>query len=237
MNKFATVPTPKQPFSFTWSKIKNFETCPRRYYEIDVNKNFKEESPQLDYGFEMHEAAAKRVSQNKPLPEKFKMLEKWIQKFTKDSDDPAVGIQTELKLSIDKQMNPCSWFDKKTYMRGVIDFLKIRKKVALAVDWKSGEPKDDLIQLGLFAQLVFSHYNWIEAIRTMYVWTKTDDSTEETLYRKDMGDLWGEINPRVRALERAHQLDDFPPKKSGLCKQYCPVTTCEFNGQYSNVKN
>jgi hypothetical protein len=232
MSKFATVKTPKSNFSFTWSKIKNFETCPRRYFEIDVGKKFEESSPQLDYGFEMHEAAKLRVSQGKPLPEKFEMLEKWIQKFTKDSDDPAVGIQTELRLAIDRNMKPCDWFSKQTYMRGVIDFLKIRKKVALAVDWKSGEHKDDIIQLGLFAQLVFSHYQWVEAIKTMYVWIKDDDSSEEDLYRKDMPDLWNEINPRVRALERATELDDFPPKKSGLCKAHCPVVTCEFNGNY-----
>ena len=122
MNRFATVRTPKQQFSFTWSKIKNYETCPRRYNEIDVHKLYKEESPQLDYGFAMHEAATKRISQGKPLPEKFEMLEPWIVKFTKDSDDPAVGIQTELKLAIDRNMNPCDWFSKQTYMRGVIDF-------------------------------------------------------------------------------------------------------------------
>lgn len=231
MNKFNTVRVPKQNFSFTWSKIKNFETCPRRYLEIDVGKKYEEKNPQLDYGNDMHEAATKRISHNVQLPEKFKVLEPWIQKFTKDSDDPAVGIQTELKLAIDRNMRPCDWFSKSTYMRGVIDFLKIRKKVALAVDWKSGEIKEDIVQLGLFAQLVFSHYQWVEAIKTMYVWIKNDDSSEENLYRKDMKDLWTEINPRVRALERATELNDFPPKKSGLCKEYCPVITCEFNGK------
>jgi PD-(D/E)XK nuclease superfamily protein len=159
------------------------------------------------------------------------VLEPWVRKLTNDSDDPAVSIQTELKLSIDKNMNPCSWLDKRTYMRGVIDFLKIRKKVALIVDWKSGEPKDDLIQLGLFAQLIFSHYNWVEAIKTIYVWIKNNDSTEENLYRRDMVDLWKEITPRINALELAHSTDAFPPKKSGLCKQYCPVITCEHCGR------
>jgi len=231
MNKFATMPTPKPQFNFTWTKIKNFETCPRRYFEIDVNKNYKEESPALDYGIKMHDAAKARIASGKPLPKEFEVLEKWIQKFTKDSDNSAIGIQTELRLAIDKLKNPCGWFDKKVYFRGVIDFLKIHKKVALAVDWKSGEPKDDLIQLGLFAQLIFSHYQWVEAIKTMYVWTKTDDSTEENLYKKDMTDLWNEINPRVRMLETAHNTNEFPPKKSGLCKQYCPVMTCEFNGR------
>jgi hypothetical protein len=156
-------------------------------------------------------------------------VEKWIVKFTKDVTIQR-GYSNRLKLAIDHYMKPCDWFSKQTYMRGVIDFLKIRGKVALAVDWKSGEIKDDIIQLGLFAQLVFSHYQWVEAIKTMYVWIKADDSSEENLYRKDMPDLWKEINPRVRALERATELNDFPPKKSGLCKAHCPVITCEFNG-------
>lgn len=231
MNKFSTIPTPKKQFNFTWTKIKNFETCPRKYLEIDVLKKYQETSPQLDYGNKMHEAAQKRISHGTTLPTDFVALEKWVRKFTKDSDDPAVGIQTELKLAINKKMEPCGWMARDVYMRGVIDLLKIRKRAALAVDWKSGEIKDDIIQLGLFAQLVFSHYQWVEAVRTMYVWIKADDCTEEILHRKDMKDLWNEISPRITALELATNADNFPPKKSGLCKEHCPVITCEHNGR------
>ena len=87
--------------------------------------------------------------------------------------------------------------------------------------------------MGLFGSIsVLTPISGVEAIkRTMYVWIKTNDSTEEDLYRKDMPDLWKEINPRVRALELAHETDTFLPKKSGLCKEYCPVITCEFNGK------
>ena len=229
MNRFARAPTPK-PFNFTWTKIKNFETCPRKYLEVDVLKNYQETSEQLTYGNKMHEAAAAYISRGTLLPAEFEMLEKWIHKFTNDSD-ALTTMWTEVKLAINRDKKGCDWFGKDVYMRGIIDFLKIRKNVALVVDWKSGEPKEDLIQLGLFAQLVFSNYNFVEAVKTIYVWVKADDCTEEDLYKRDMKDLWSEINPRVQALETAVKTDNFPPKKSGLCKAYCPVITCEYNGR------
>jgi hypothetical protein len=231
MTRFATLPQPQPSFSFSWSRIKNFETCPRRYWEIDIEKNYVEKSDALDYGFRMHHAAAQRVSHNIALPKEFEKLEKWIQKFTKDSEEKSVGIQTELKLAIDRDNKPVPWFSKKAYYRGVIDFLKIRKPVALVVDWKSGQMQNDIPQLGLFAQLVFAHYPWVRAVKLIYVWIKEDDSNEENLYPKDMIELWEDIGPRVKELEKAHLIEHFPPKKSGLCKAFCPVVKCEFNGR------
>lgn len=227
MNKFA----PKKQFSFSYSKLKNFESCPRKHLEVDLLKHFKDESDALTEGMKLHEAARQAISFGKPLPAEFKVLQKWIDKIMIGEEHDDISIQTELKLAIDSDKKPCDWFSKKAWFRGVIDVLKIRNPVALIVDWKTGNPQDEIIQLGLNAQLIFSHYPKIMAAKVMYVWTKMDDSNEENLYRKDMDALWGELNPRLTVLKAAYDSNNYPPKKSGLCKKWCPVITCEHNGR------
>jgi len=239
MNKFASY----QPryntgiVSVSWSRLKNFETCARRYHEIDILKNFKEKpSPELIYGNEMHDALRYRVSHNTPLPDGFAALEKWVEFITIDSSDPNVGIQVELELCIGKDLKPRDYKDfKEGWFRCKIDFLKLKHfpdyQLALAVDYKSGEPKPDIPQLGLMAQAVFAHYPKVRACKTLYIWTKVDDTTEENIYPRDMVDLWGALNPRFQRLEDAHRNGNFPPTKSGLCKAWCAVTTCEYNGK------
>ena len=51
-----------KPFSWSWSKLKNFRTCPKRHYHVDIAKDFKEDdSEDLLWGNEVHEALAKRI--------------------------------------------------------------------------------------------------------------------------------------------------------------------------------
>ena len=49
--------------------MKNFEVCPKRHYEIDLAKNYKEpEGEQLRWGNFVHDALAKRCKDGTPLP-------------------------------------------------------------------------------------------------------------------------------------------------------------------------
>jgi hypothetical protein len=225
MNKFASRPKEPKEFSFTWTKIKNYETCPRKYNEVELLKNYKEPpSDALTFGNRMHEAARRRIEFKEPLPAEFAKLEPHIERIGGGL------VQTELRLAITKDMKPCDWFSNKAYNRGVLDVLKLQTRAALVADWKSGKQQNDMPQLGLYAQLVFSHYPQILVVVTRYIWLVEDDSNEEIIYRKDMNDLWAELNPRINALELATINNNFPPKKSGLCKAHCPVISCEYYG-------
>ena len=61
--------TVRQDFAWSYSHIKNFETCPYRYQQIDLLKNYKEEqSQELKDGFYVHDCMAKRINAKVPLP-------------------------------------------------------------------------------------------------------------------------------------------------------------------------
>src|SRR5687767_823363 len=60
---------PRKPFAWSWSKIKNFEVCPKRHYHIDVAKDIKEpESDELQYGDTVHAILEQRVGRGTTLP-------------------------------------------------------------------------------------------------------------------------------------------------------------------------
>ena len=55
-------PPPNKPFSWSWSKIKNYEMCPRRHYNVDVLKAYQDDSDNLRRGNAVHEYLAKRLT-------------------------------------------------------------------------------------------------------------------------------------------------------------------------------
>jgi hypothetical protein len=224
---------PKE-FAWSYSKIKNFESCPRKHFHIEVAKDTKEEeSDNLLWGNRIHEAAAQRLGPRKvPLPAGMEFLADWI-------DRVEIGAQggkllVEQKYAMTRKMEPCSYFAPTTWVRGVADALILKPPVALSLDWKSGKIIEDSVQLALVGALLFAHYPEIEKIRSTFVWLKEGAQTDVYMTRDDLVSLWAGLMPRVQALEQAAANQNYPPKPSGLCKRYCPVETCEYHGIGSN---
>lgn len=220
------------PKSWAWSysKLKNFETCPKRHYHVDLAKDFKEdESEQLQYGNELHAALANRISKGHQLPRIFEKFEPWAQKVLGGSAPHGVAdyrILVEQKFAIDENKGPCSYFDNSAWYRGVGDVVKIVGPVALAIDWKTGKIVEDGVQLALMAGCVFAHFPTVQKIRTEFVWLKEDATTRADFTRADMVGVWNQVHPRVAAMKQAHDTQMYPPKPGNLCRRWCPVSAC-----------
>ena len=107
-----TVTTGGKPKTFAWSysKLKNYEVCPKRYYNIDVAKLVKEdESEQLAYGNTLHKVIAEAISGKAPLPKHFSHLQPWVDKVTGAGN---ARILVEQQLAITKDFGPTEWFGK-----------------------------------------------------------------------------------------------------------------------------
>jgi hypothetical protein len=222
-----------KPFSWSYSRIKNFETCPRRYHEVDVLKNFKEEqSPQLRDGFLVHDAMAKAITQGGALPANMP-FDHWIRHALKGRT-PETIIEVEQKLAITQGFGPCDYFDKvkRVWLRTVADVLRIDGKQAHIIDWKTGQVKPDMMQLMLIATCAMAHHPQIFNIKAELVWLGYDTSTVEEFTVDDVVKFWGDrMFDAVNKLKDAHEKNHFPPTPMGLCKRYCLVTTCEHCGQ------
>jgi hypothetical protein len=233
-------PKPK-PFAWSYSKLKNFEVCPKRHYNVDVIKSFKEEEGEaLVWGNMVHKALADRCRDGTPLPKTMAGYEKWAARVTSVGNGPlAPYILTEQQLAIDENFGPTKWFatdakrsgQAEPWYRGIADVLKIAGPVALAVDWKTGKVIDDAPQLALLAACIFAHHPEVMKVRSEFIWLKEDASTRKDFERAGMAAIWKGLWPRIEALKRAYETSDYPPKPGYLCRRYCPVATCPHHGE------
>ena len=225
--KLTTTYTKPKAFSWSYSKLKNFESCPKRHYEIDVTKRIKEEeSEQLTYGNNLHSAIAARIKDGTPLPAPYTFLEEWAERVLTGEGT----VLVEQKLAITKELQPCEFFARDAWFRGVADVIKIVGPVALVLDWKTGKVLDDAVQLALTAQCVFAHHPQVQKIRAEFVWLKEDATTRGNYARADMVQLWNNLTPRLEALEHAHNTTSYPARPGSLCRRWCPVSDCPHHG-------
>lgn len=218
------------PFAWSFSRLKNFETCPLRHQQIDLLKTFSEDESNdaLQYGGAVHKSAAERLGPDRvPLPKEHqRALGKWC-----DALESGPGeLQTELRTALTEDLRPCGYFDADVWYRGVIDVLKLNPPVAFAGDWKTGKIVEDSVQLAVTAAWVFAQYPEIEMVRSEYIWLKFNTTTKVHLTRNHMPELWATLAPRIQAMKHAAETATYPPKPSGLCKNWCPVETCKYHG-------
>lgn len=215
-------------FSWSYSKLKNFEVCPKRHWHVDIQKDAREEdSEQLQYGNSLHKALAAAISGTEPLPKPFANMQGWVDKVTSGSYDK---ILVEQQLAIRDDYGPTEWFGKDAWYRGIADVIKLWGPVAVVLDWKTGKVKEDGVQLALMAACVFAHYPEVQKIRTEFIWLKEDAQTRADFSRADMAGMWNGVMPRVQMLEAAAKTTSYPAKPGALCRRWCPVTQCPHHG-------
>lgn len=215
-------------FAWSYSKLKNYETCPKRYHAVDVEKSVKEEEGEaLLWGNAVHKALAERVADGKELPKSMQEYEKWAQLLLTGGGT----LLVEQKLAINKDFGPTSWFGDDAWFRGIGDVIKIVGQVALIIDYKTGKILEDGSQLALMAACVFAHHPDVKRVRSEFIWLKEDATTRADFTREGMAEVWKSLWPRIEQLEEAHKTITFPPKPGGLCKRYCPVHFCPHHGE------
>ena len=217
-------------FSWSFSALRNYETCPRRYNEYNVAKTVKEpESEAIRTGHALHAAFDARIKQGTPLPLGMGMHEGLLAKFVAAPGNTFA----EQKLGLTAEFKPSTFFGKQVWFRTVLDATKVHPegKQATVVDWKTGKPDDDPTQLKLSAATLFAHLPNVERVRTAYMFLNYDTVEREEYTRDDLPEIWSDILPRVRQLVDARQRQHYPPKPGGLCKRYCAVQSCPFWGK------
>lgn len=214
-------------WSWSYSKLKNFAECPKKMYEVDICKNHAEEilpgSP-LAWGNAVHDALAKTLRDNVPLPPDMLQYQPWIDRVKAGEGK----LLVEQKYAITRDFRPTTYFADDVWYRGIGDVVRLNSPVALVLDWKTGKILEDSVQLMLMAQCLFSHYPDITHVRSSFVWLKDDCETPELLTRQEVANEWVTLLERVNALEEATKQLNFPPKPGRLCKSYCPVNSCPF---------
>lgn len=222
-----------KPWAWSYSRLKNWRSCGRKHAMVDLMRRFTDDgSPALHEGKLVHDAIARYVRNDTPLPGTMRDYKAEVDR-TVGQPMPGVINLVEAEMAIRRDMVPCDYFGQGVWLRVKVDFAKVAHSVAVAVDWKTGQIKEDLEQLAITAQVFFSTYPTVQKVRTQYVWLGNNATTTQDFKREDMQALWGKLLPEVATYEESYRAGNFPPSPSGLCVRHCPVTTCEFHGRGS----
>lgn len=230
MAKIAGIAAPPKEWSWSYSKLKNYFTCPKRHYEIDILKSYVEATQPggpLEEGNAAHDALAKACTGKEPLPIRFSHYQHWVDRVRSGPGE----LLVEQKYAITRDFRATTYFARDVWYRGIGDIVRIDGPVALILDWKTGKILEDSVQLMLMAQCLFSHYPNLKRVRSEFVWLKEDCTTPEVFDRSEVADQWTDLLPRVNELEGASKTLTYPPKPGGLCKKHCVVTACPFHGK------
>lgn len=214
-----------KPVAFSYSRLDSFETCPKKFYAISVQKSVKDEGNQFTkYGEEVHLAFADYFKKAKSLPMHMSQYQKFLSKIRAAPGQFIV----EQQLAIDANYEGCEWYSKDAYCRVISDLTIINDTHAVLWDWKTGKMKDGFDQLRLAGAVVFLLAPDVQTMTMAYLWTQSKKITKDTMVREDMPKVFEALQPRLQRYQDAHANLDFPARPGFACK-YCPVKTCPYN--------
>lgn len=138
-------------------------------------------------------------------------------------------IKVEVEVVLSQDFKPVSWFSKDAWFRAKIDVVLEKEKGVISLfDWKTGKTiKDNDDQLRLCAAAHGVLHPTVKRYSGKYIWTAHKQTTGmRELDREEIKEVWQEFLPKVKRMEDAWRTEHFPCKTSGLCRGWCPETTC-----------
>ena len=219
------------PWSF--SKIKSFEQCPKKFYHLKVAKDYKEpETEAMLYGTAVHLAAEEYVRDGKPLPPEYMYIKAPIDALCAKQGEKIC----ELEMGLTADLEPCGFFDDNCWYRGIADLVIVDRenKLAWVIDYKTGKNTRyaDKGQLELMALCVFKHFPEVETVRGGLLFVVCNELIKDTYDLSSAGEMWQKWIADYNRMEIAYKNDVWNAHQSGLCKRHCIVTECVHNGRH-----
>lgn len=213
------------------SSLKQFETCQRQYHEIKVLKKWPhEQTEQTIYGEQLHLAAELYVGENQALPKQFEFIKPTLDALLTKKGDK----YPEHEMALDEKLNVVPWDSADVWVRGIADLLIIDEEegIAWCVDYKTGSDRyPDTNQLDLMSLMIFKHFPTITEVRSALLFVVKNSMTKHKVLKSQEDALWWKYRERVAKIAECMDTTVWRPKQSGLCKKYCAVLTCEYNGR------
>jgi len=213
----------------SFSALKMYENCPRRYMHQRVNKEVQDEgSDASKYGERIHEALELRLRDQSPLTDETRKYESLCTAIERESKDGELFV--EQKMTLNKNLTPTEWFAPDAWFRSVLDVLMIHEnqKKAFVLDWKTGKRRPDFTQMEIFALQVFKHYPEVDSVTSALVWLRDYKMDTQVYKREQSNEMWAKIMARINRIYESLEHDTWPPKPSGLCP-WCPAKhICDY---------
>lgn len=218
-----------KPAAWSHSALELFENCPKQYHEVKIAKRWPfVDTKETLWGKVVHKAFEHYLLYGTPLPADLQMHREFLDRF-KAAPGELAG---EERIALDVQMRECEYFDKKrqVWYRGQVDARKRDRQAGFShiLDHKTGKVKTDYTQLKGFAMFEFLTQPDIHTVKVEFYWTQICGVNGETYHREQLPEIIAFFAAKLHRYADAHLSNTFPPKQSGLCNGWCPVTNCEF---------
>lgn len=214
---------------WSYSSLKTFDQCPKKYYHLKVAKDVKDVPHEAAlYGSDVHKAAEENVRDGKPMPKKYSYMGPILESLKKIPGDK----YCELELGLTKDLAPCGFKAPDVWWHGIVDLLIVDepKGVAHMVDYKTSKSARyaDTKQLDLMATAVFAHFPDVRKIKSALLFVVSNEFVRKEHYAANTKEYIGGVLPTVKRLEQSLNGGAWNPVTGPLCR-FCPVKTCEHN--------
>ena len=215
-----------KPPVLSYTFLSTYWSCPKSAYHNYISKDLpRVESEAMRWGNRVHEAMDKRIK-GSPLPED---MQKWEPMVAPLAVIP--GVQSEQAVGLTREGTPTGFWDGDVWIRGKIDVLAVNGDRAFIADWKTGKKREDPTELQIFGLFVKELYPDVKVVIGRYVWLQ-DSSIG------DVHDVSNEMPMYKKLYDAAYEVEklietgaEWIPRPNGLCRQWCPVLSCQHNGQ------
>jgi hypothetical protein len=217
--------------AWSFSSIKTFDQCPKKFYHLKVVKDFQEDqnAEHLIYGTRFHEAAEFYIRDDKPLPHEFHYAKASLDRLKAFPGEKLC----EYEMGLTENLAPCGFKDPDVWWRGIADLIILRDDMAFVLDYKTGKSAKyaDKGQLELMALAVFKHFPQVKRVKAglLFVIANAFPKAEYTIEQEP--DLWQKWLTDYGKMKMAYSTGVWNPRTSGLCKKHCVVLACPHNGR------
>lgn len=214
--------------AWSYSSIKTFDQCPKKYFHLKIAKDIKDTGSEATiYGNEVHEAAENYIKHGTAVPDKYAVIHPVMEALSKFPGDKHAELKLGVKRDEDGGYEPCDFFDPDVWYRGIVDLLIIDGHKAKMIDYKTGKSAKyaDLKQLDLMAAAVFTHFPEVMIIKSALAFVVCNDFIKKTHVRTERSRYFSVFSDQLERLEAAIDNGVWNAKTSALCP-WCPVTSC-----------
>ena len=216
--------------AWSYSSIKMYDQCPKKYYHIKVLKDVVEPSTDaITYGKNFHLAAERYVRDNVPLPSQFD--------FVKSALDNLKQLEgekfCEYEMGLTSNLEPCKFKDENVWWRGIADLLILNGDEARCIDYKTGTSAKyaDTDQLELMALAVFKHFPQIKKVKAGLLFVVSKNFVKDSYSIENQDKMWMKWFNEFNRMKFSYENNIWNPRPSGLCKKHCYVLECPHNGR------
>ena len=215
---------------WSYSSIKTFAQCPKKYYHLKVAQDVKDSgSAATLYGSEMHKAAEDFISLGTPLPPKFAPMQAFM-----DAVKNLPGTKyCELKLGVKKDRDTyaaCDYDDPDYWWHGIADLVSINGYKAYSMDYKTSKNAKyaDIKQLDLIAGAIFLRFPQVMQVKSALAFVVSGEFVKAEHIVTERSNYLKIFDKELDQLAGAFESGVWNANSGPLCK-FCPVKTCAHN--------